>query len=387
MATPSGISNTDTPRRKCSTNSTLTTCAGTDKETKHCHQGQAGVRLDEYLSTPRQSPLLIVGEALAVMRQFPSNTFDCCMTSPPYWGKRDYASGGIGLENDYRDFVCSLIDICAEIRRVLKPTGSFWLNIGDSYMHKNLIGIPWRVAIELTDRQGWTLRNSIVWHKVKGGPDNTRDRLRNVHEHVFHFVKSPKGYYYDVDSIRSTPKTTKVINGSVVSASGVCGVRYKRQIELTTELTEPEKIKALRALDTMLKSVERGETADFRMIIRGSQRTTHSDSERVSGRAKELRDNGYYFLRYHPKGSKPSDVWDILPEDTQKRRVHFAPYPEDLCKIPILATCPPGGIVLDPFCGTGTTMYVASRLARKSVGIDISREYIELAEKRTVTLL
>lgn len=79
-------------------------------------------------------------------------------------------------------------------------------------------------------------------------------------------------------------------------------------------------------------------------------------------------------------------MWDILPEDTQKRRAHFAPYPEDLCKLPILATCPPNGVVLDPFCGTGTTMYVASKLGRKSVGIDVSSEYIELAEQRTATL-
>lgn len=112
------------------------------------------------------------------------------------------------------------------------------------------------------------------------------------------------------------------------------------------------------------------------MIIRGRQRTTHSDSEKISGRARELRDKGYYFLRYHPKGSKPSDVWDILPEDSQNRKGHFAPYPKDLCRIPIMATCPEGGLVLDPFCGTGTTMAVASDLGRKSVGIDVSSQYL-----------
>jgi len=83
---------------------------------------------------------------------------------------------------------------------------------------------------------------------------------------------------------------------------------------------------------------------------------------------------------------KPADVWDILPEDTQKRKKHFAAYPEDLCRVPILATSPPNGVVLDPFCGTGTTMYVASRLGRKSVGIDLSREYLEIAEQRTDSL-
>ncbi len=184
---------------------------------------------------------------------------------------------------------------------------------------------------------------------MKGGPDNTKDRLRNVHEQVFHFVKKPVGYYYDADAIRSTPKTAKVVNGAVVSATGV---RYKRQIELSNDLTEAEKRNAAEALQAMLARVRKSEIADFRMIIRGRQRATHSDSEKVSGRARELRDKGFYFLRYHPGGSKPSDVWDILPEDTQNRKAHFAPYPEDLCRIPILATCPEGGLVLDPFCGT-----------------------------------
>ena len=125
-----------------------------------------------------------------------------------------------------------------------------------------------------------------------------------------------------------------------------------------------------------------GKLSDFRMIIRKQQRTTHSDSAKVSGRARELAQRGFYFLKYHPNGSKPSDVWDILPEDTQKRKLHFAPYPEDLCKIPILATCPESGIVLDPFMGTGTTNLVASQLNRKSIGIDVSGEYINIARQR-----
>lgn len=309
------------------------------------------------------------------------------MTSPPYWGKREYHNGGIGLERDYTDFIGNLLDVFAEVKRVLKEPGSFWLNIGDSYSDKRLLGIPWRLAITMIDEQDWTLRNSVIWNKVKGSPDNTIDRLRNVHENVFHFVKHPRGYYYDADAIRSAPKKARVVNGSVVSATGVSGVRYKRQIELTTALAEVEKVAAMAELENMLSAVMRGEIADFRMIIRGQQRSTHSDSEKVSGRAKELRDKGYYFLKYHPNGAKPSDVWDILPEDTQKRKDHFAPYPEDLCKIPILATCPPNGLVLDPFCGTGTTMLAASHLGRRSVGIDISAEYLKMAERRCETLL
>ncbi len=342
--------------------------------------------LSEYLGEPGASPLLMLGDALAVLRRFPDSSVDCAMTSPPYWGKREYDNGGIGLEADYREYVNDLCEIFGELKRVLKDDGSFWLNIGDSYKSKKLLGIPWRVALELTDSQGWILRNSVIWNKVKSGMDNTKDRLGNVHENVFHFVKQNK-YYYDADAIRSKPRQTKVVNGAVVSATGVSGVRYKRQIELSTALTDEEKVHARNALNAILEDVSEGKLSDFRMVIRGQQRTTHSDREKVSGRAKELLDKGYYFLRYHPNGSKPTDIWDIIPEDTQKREAHFAPYPEDLCKIPILATCPEGGVVLDPFCGTGTTLLVSKQLNRKSIGIDISRQYLEISEERNWSLL
>lgn len=325
--------------------------------------------------------MAFLGDARAVLSQLPDGCVDCAITSPPYWGKREYAGGGIGLEPEYQDYVRDLGAVCRELKRVLKPSGSFWLNIGDTYRDKGLLGIPWRVAFELTDVQGWVLRNSVVWNKVKSGMDNTKDRLGNVHEPVFHFVKQPT-YYYDADAIRSKRREAKVVNGAIVSATGVSGVRYKRQLELSTALSATEKKAAFAALQAMLADVGSGRVSDFRMIIRGQQRATHSDSERVSGRAKELRDKGFYFLRYHPNGSKPTDVWDIIPEDTQRREAHFAPYPADLCKIPILSTCPPDGLVLDPFCGTGTTLQAARDLGRKSIGIDISRKYLQLAQRR-----
>jgi site-specific DNA-methyltransferase (adenine-specific) len=303
------------------------------------------------------------------------------ITSPPYWGKREYKNGGIGLENEYSCFINNLMEIIGEIKRILKQEGSFWLNIGDTYRNKSLLGIPWRIAIKMMDEQGWILRNEVIWNKVKGGMDNSKDKLGNVHEPFFHFVKANK-YYYDVDAIRSNPQKTSVKNGTVISATGVSGVRYKRQIELSTSLSNSEKENAYNDLERVLNEVKKGVICDFRMIIRGQQRVTHSDSITVSGRAKELKEKGYYFLKYHPNGSKPRDVWDILPEDTQNRKSHFAPFPEDLCKIPILSTCPHNGIVLDPFVGTGTSVAVAYSLGRKSIGIDISEEYINIANER-----
>lgn len=340
-----------------------------------------------YQSNTTKSSLLLNGDAASVLRDLPDSCIDFAMTSPPYWGKREYENGGIGLEGDYRDFVKHLAAVFAELKRVLKPEGSFWLNLGDSYNGKCLVGMPWRVAFELVDNQGWILRNSVIWNKLKGGMDNSKDRLGNVHENVFHFVKQAKGYYYDADAIRSKPRESKVVNGAIVSATGVSGVRYKRQIELSTALSDAEKLAAFSALERMLADIGSGRASDFRMIIRDQQRATHSDSEKVSGRAKELRDKGFYFLKYHPKGSKPNDVWDIIPEDTQRRETHFAPYPVDLCRLPLLATCPDGGTVLDPFCGTGTTLVAAQNLGRKSVGIDISRRYLELTQKRCESLL
>lgn len=327
-------------------------------------------------------PLYLHGSAMAILKNIPDNSIDCCITSPPYWGQRQYANGGIGLENTHQEFIKNLLEITFEIKRVLKETGSFWLNIGDTYKKKSLSGIPWRIALAMIDNQGWTMRNNVVWNKHKGGLDSSKDRLRNIHENIFHFVIKPKDYFYDDAAIRTKARTTKVKNGAVVSATGVTGIRYKRQIELSTSLNEIEKTNALEALNQVLAKIKLGEVSDFRMIIRNQQRTTHSNSENVSGRAKELIEKGFYFLFYNPKGTLPTDVWDIIPEDTQKRKSHFAPFPKDLCRIPILATCPKDGIVLDPFCGTGTAMIVAHELGRKSIGIDIAEDYLDIAKKR-----
>lgn len=339
-----------------------------------------GSEIEELISNER-SYVFIVEDSLKILKVIPENIIDCIMTSPPYWGQRCYENGGIGLESNHDIFIENLLKITKELHRILKDTGSFWLNIGDTYKNKSLQGIPWRVAIRMMDEQGWILRNDVVWNKHKGAMDSSSDKLRNIHEMVFHFVKS-RSYYYDDEAIRLNPKTTIVRNGAIVSASGVSGVRYKRQIELSTALSEEEKRNAMQDLQQVLQKVEDGDVPDFRMIIRNQQRTTHSDSERVSGRAKELKEKGYYFLFYNKNGSLPTDVWDILPEDTQNREKHYAVYPEDLCKIPILATCPHDGIVLDPFCGSGTTNKVAHDLNRKSIGIDISEEYINIAKQR-----
>ena len=336
--------------------------------------------VSEYIRTESLFPLFVQGDSLDVLRSISDNSVDCCVTSPPYWQKRQYENGGIGLEESPQEYINSLFNIIKEVKRVLKPSGSFWLNIGDSYQNKSLLGIPWRIALMMID-DGWILRNNVIWNKHKGGMNPNKDRFGSIFEDFFFFVKSEK-YYFDADAVRSKPRQTKVKNGSVVSATGVSGIRYKRQIELSTALSDEEKKNASEQLEQVLNRIRRGEISDFRMVIRNEQRTTHSDSTKLSGRAKELKDKGFYFLFYNPKGTMPGDVWDIMPEDTQRRKMHFAPYPEELCVIPIKSTCPQNGVVLDPFSGTGTTMKVAYELGRKSIGIDLSNEYIKLAKQR-----
>ena len=291
--------------------------------------------------------------------------------------------GGIGLEKTYQEYIDNLLSITKEIYRVLKPTGSFWLNIGDSYKDKQLLNIPHRVAIRMQDEQRWILRNTVVWDKMKGAMSQSKDSLGCEYEPMFHFVKKKNGYYYDSDSVRKKPRSAHVENGAVVSATGVSGVRYRRKIELSTELSEEQRANAYKALDEVLDRIKKGELADFRMVIKGAnQRVTNGNTTNLSGRAKELQEKGFYFLFYNPNGSMISDVWQIIPEDTQGRKLHFAPFPEDLVKTPIVLTCPQKGIVLDPFVGTGTTSYVAAQLGRKSIGIDMAQEYLELAESR-----
>lgn len=336
--------------------------------------------IQEYLISDNKAPLFLQGDSLMVLRNFPDNSIDCCITSPPYWMKREYENGGIGLENTYNEYIDNLFAIIKEVKRVLKPSGAFWLNIGDTYQNNSLIGIPWRVAIKMMD-DGWLLRNDVIWSKHKGGLCPSKNRFGSVYEDFFFFVKDKK-YYFDDKSIRAKPRQAVVKNGAVVSATGVSGIRYKRQIELSTSLTEQEKQNAYVELENVLNRIQAGEISDFRMVIRNQQRTTHSNSTKVSGRAKELEQKGFYFLFYNPNGTMPSNVWDIIPEDTQKRGEHFAAYPEELCLIPIKATCPECGIVLDIFSGTGTTMKVAYELNRKSIGIDISSQYNKLAEER-----
>lgn len=150
-----------------------------------------GESITDYLKSQSIKPLLIQGDAKQVLSKIPCNSIDTVITSPPYYMKREYLAGGIGLEDTPEEYINHLVSICYEIHRILKPTGSFWLNIGDSYKNKCLQLIPQRVAVKLTDEVGFILRNQVVWNKLKGSPDNAKDKMRSLWEPVFFFTKSP----------------------------------------------------------------------------------------------------------------------------------------------------------------------------------------------------
>jgi len=328
--------------------------------------------------------IFVCGDSLEVLKTISAETVNCVITSPPYWNLREYDvaenSNVIGNELDYDDYVKKLTLIFNEVKRILTKDGSLWLNLGDKYHNKELLGMPWRVALSLMNN-GWILRNDVIWDQMKG-TQSSKDRLRDVYEHIFHFVKT-KNYYYAHNEIRIAPiRKPKIYNGEIVSATGVSGKKYRKQIEESPFLSETEKLAANQALNEILQQISDGILVDFRMTIRGKQRTFHSDNTNMSGRAKELETKGFYFIKMGANGHLPSDIWRIAPEDTWRKDAHYAVFPEELLINPIKATCPENGVVLDPFSGTGSTVVAALKLNRRGIGIDLSKHYTELAKRR-----
>ena len=324
---------------------------------------------------------LITGDSAEILREFPAQSVNCVVTSPPYWGQRRYdTQESIGLESTFGEYQSNLMGVFDAVRHVLTDDGSLWLNIGDRYHNKDLLGMPWRIAFALKDR-GWILRNDIIWNKIRM-TQSAKDRLRDLHEHVFHFVKKPK-YYYDRKSILlKHAEKPKRRGGKIVSITGTSGVRYREQIKTSQVLTDQERQNATAALDQALRDMMEGKTVDFRMSIRGQQRVSHSDDGTISGRAKEIQKKGYYVIAQKSEGYMPTDIWPIVPEDTHRKDIHCAVYPTTLLEIPIKATCPDDGIVLDPFVGTGTSIVAALKHGKRGIGIDVSGQYAEVARQR-----
>lgn len=298
---------------------------------------------------------IVEGNASNVLEYMPRQSVNTCVTSPPYWGLRDYqVKNQLGLEDTPEEYVKNMVQVFREVHRVLRDDGTLWLNLGDSYAmrsirggnkkfsgnvgshshyeesikkgkrripdglkQKDLVGIPWRVAFAL-QADGWYLRQDIIWHKPNPMPESVKDRCTKAHEYIFLLSKN-KNYYYDYEAI----KEDSVSKGSVhVHKKGNKAEKYKE----AGLITRPNKTYITKA-----------------------------------------------------KRNKRS-VWSICP--AKYKEAHFAVFPEKLIEPCVLAGCPEGGKVLDPFCGSGTTLLVAKKHNRKSIGIELNSDYVQLAKKR-----
>lgn len=276
-----------------------------------------------------QANFVLNGEALEVLKNFPSSIVQTVVTSPPYYGQRDYcADDQIGMEQTPEEYIERLVNIFDEVKRVLREDGTLWLNIGDKYINGNLAGLPWRLAIALKER-GWLLRSDIIWHKPNAMPSSVQNRPTTDHEYIFLFAKNSK-YFYDADSIRE-PHVT---------------------------FSEKSKMKGGRNhLGKEGGTPEQGKNSGNSNLHRGR-----------------------WDQAFHPKGRNKRTVWEVPL--SKFREAHFAVFPEKLIEPCILAGSSEGSVVLDPFFGSGTTGLVSLMKGRKFIGIELNKHYCEIAIKR-----
>ena len=300
-------------------------------------------------------------DCLQGLKHLPDNSVDCCITSPPYYALRDYGvDGQIGLEETPQQYIDRLTDVFMEVHRVLKPEGTLWINIGDSYngnkkgntetnknkkvaesshfekkiwkecKQKDLIGIPWMLAFSLRN-EGWYLRQDIIWNKPNVMPEPATDRCVKAHEYIFLLSKSER-YYFDYEQI---------------------------QEEATTHENRPS-------------GVVRNRKFGY-----DSKQNQHPEAYLMSSADK----TGEVTEADMPTGKRNKrDVWSVNTKPDLN--AHFAVYPEELIRPCILAGCPLGGVVLDPFMGSGTTARAARRWGRHYVGFELNPDHIKIIEKK-----
>lgn len=329
---------------------------------------------------------ILHGDSLEVLKTLPDDSVDMCVTSPPYYSLRNYHSGEleIGQEKTPEEYVEKLRDVFHEVKRVLKPTGTLWLNLGDSYdSNKNLIGIPWRVAFALKD-DGWTLRSDICWHKVNAMPCSVKDRCSSAHEYIFMLSKQPSGYFFDYEAIEE-PANYDGRKATMLQGSP----KYEGELILPEEKThslasrphERRKWKtAIKFGGTKYPEAESGAASTYsgrewtpkykNLCEEEKGQSNHSFHKR---RAEGLPDEVYAVRRKR-------DVWTIPTKGYDG--AHFATFPEKLVEPCILAGCPKGGIVLDCFNGAATTGVVALKNNRRYLGIELNEEYIKISHDR-----
>lgn len=348
---------------------------------------------------------------MEVLKTFVQESIDCVVTSPPYWLLRDYGvEGQLGMEKTFEEYIANLCFIFDEVKRVLKPTGSCWVNLGDSYSNsgkggdsdrmyarrhtqlgklcdirrhgkptrvkglppKSLCNIPARFSIEMQNR-GWILRNVIIWHKPNCMPSSVKDRFTVDFEYLFFFVKNKKYWFetqYEPVKQCSIERLERAVSNKHKWIDGPDGQtrhtmnspRPNRNTKIPLEIAE--KIGSPRARYHRYK---------------GGGNVGRENNCAIS--TYQFENSDYLVSPWNTqKGRNKRSVWSI-PTQPYKD-AHFATFPESLVETPIRSGCPKAGVVLDPFCGSGTTLAVAKRLCRSYVGIELNPAYIKMAERR-----
>ncbi|HLH36023.1 MAG TPA: site-specific DNA-methyltransferase [Alloacidobacterium sp.] len=326
---------------------------------------------------------ILQGDVLERLRELPDDSVHCVVTSPPYWRLRNYGVvGQIGVENTPHEYLEKMLSVFREIRRVLRKDGTAWVNIGDCYAgsgcggggsyeserrgwqqcvtrrvphlkRKDLVGMPWRLAFAL-QADGWWLRQDIVWSKPNPMPLSVTDRCTTSHEYIFLLTKRPK-YYFDAAAIRIRAAPSSV-------------QRWQQDIDSQTGSLRANG--GAKANGTM-KAVGGRPTTECRDKQRGHSRRHAGFNERWDHMTH---------AEQRAFGANRRSVWEIATQGFSG--MHFATFPEEIPRLCIMAGCPEGGTVLDPFSGAGTTGVVALRLGRKYVGIEINPEYVEMSKRR-----
>ena len=265
---------------------------------------------------------ILIGDCREQMQSLADGSVQTCVTSPPYFGLRDYGMDGqLGLEPSPSDFVAAMVEVFREVHRVLADDGTLWLNLGDSYgAAKQLLGIPWRVALALQD-DGWCLRQDIIWHKPNPMPESVRDRCTKAHEYIFLLSKSPK-YFFDADAIKEP------------------SIWYGKDA--------------------------RSDKGNIRYEGKRTQDTSGKNGQQGFATVTEFRNK--------------RSIWTVTTKPF--KGAHFATFPPELIEPCVLAGSRSGGTVLDPFGGSGTTAGVAIKNGRKAVLCELNPEYAALVPNR-----
>ena len=319
---------------------------------------------------------IIAGDNLQILRQFEDECIDLIVTSPPYFQQRNYENGQFGIGNELTEdeYLKNLLKVFKQCVRVTKNTGSIVFNLGDKYLNGNLALLPYKFAIEAKENNDVFLINQLTWAKLNPTPRQEKRKLIQATEPFFIFAKS-KDYHFDLKNYLSHLDELNK-NGKSKPTENL-GKKYIELID-NSELCENEKVRARHELKEVIKLIHKGEIVGFRMKIRGVHKLAYGGQD--GGRNNQIKNNGFTIIKILGNRMKK----DIIesPVEITKDNHHPAVFPSYIIQELIKLLSKKNDLVLDPFCGSGTTCLAAKKLGRNFLGIEIKPEYVKLANER-----